>query len=32
VDRTILAVLAGVFDRRRLAEAFLAVKPATVAG
>ena len=31
-DRTILAMLAGVFDRRRLAEVFLIVKPATVIG
>lgn len=31
-DRTILAMLAGVFDRHRLAEVFLIVKPATVIG
>jgi len=31
-DRTILAMLASVFDRRRLAEVFLMVKPATVIG
>ena len=31
-DRTILALLSGVFDRRRLAELFLIVKPATVIG
>ena len=31
-DRTILAVLSGVFDRRRLAEVFLIVRPATVIG
>jgi transposase InsO family protein len=31
-DRTILAVLAGVFDRRRLADVFLIVQPATVLG
>ena len=31
-DRTILAMLAGAFDRRRLAEVFLIVKPATVIG
>jgi len=31
-DRTILAILADVFDRRRLADVFLIVKPATVIG
>ena len=31
-DRTILAVLATVFDRRRLTEVFLIVKPDTVLG
>jgi putative transposase len=31
-DRTILTMLAGVFDRRRLGEVFLIVKPATVIG
>lgn len=31
-DHTILATLARTFDRRRLAEAFLIVKPATVIG
>jgi len=31
-DRTILAMLASVFDRRRLAEVFLIVSPATVIG
>jgi putative transposase len=31
-DRTILAMLSGVFDRRRLADVFLIVKPATVIG
>jgi putative transposase len=31
-DRTILAVLSGVFDRRRLAEVFIIVRPATVIG
>lgn len=31
-DRTILAMLAGAFDRRRLAEVFLIVKPETVIG
>lgn len=31
-DRTILAMLSGVFDRRRLAEVFPIVKPATVIG
>ncbi len=31
-DRTILAVLSEVFDRKRLGEVFLIVKPATVIG
>jgi len=31
-DRTILATLSSVFDRRRLADVFLIVKPATVIG
>lgn len=31
-DRTILATLAGVLDRQRLADVFLIVKPATVLG
>lgn len=31
-DRTILAMLAGVFDRRCLADVFLIVKPETVLG
>ena len=31
-DRTILAMLCGVFDRRRLGKVFLIVKPATVIG
>ena len=31
-DRTILAVLSGVFDRRRLGDVFLIVKPDTVIG
>ena len=31
-DRTILAMLPEVFDRRRLADVFLIVKPATVIG
>ena len=31
-DRTILAMLSGVFDRRRLAEVFLIVRPDTVIG
>ena len=31
-DRTILATLSGVFDRRELADVFLIVKPATVLG
>ncbi len=31
-DRTILAILAGVIDRRRLAEVFLIVRPDTVIG
>ena len=31
-DRTILAMLAGVLDRRRLSEVFLIVKPETVIG
>jgi len=31
-DRTILGMLSGAFDRRRLAEVFLIVKPATVIG
>ena len=31
-DRTLLPMLAGVFDRRRLGEVFLIVKPAAVVG
>ena len=31
-DRTILALLSGVFDRRRLGDVFLIVRPATVIG
>jgi transposase InsO family protein len=31
-DRTVLAVLSGVFDRRRLGQVFLIVKPDTVIG
>lgn len=31
-DRTVLAMLAGALDRRRLADVFLIVKPATVIG